>query len=121
MWWSPDGRWIGFVANRRKLMKVSLEGGAPVALADVADEGGGAWTPSGEIILGSGVSEGLQGLLRVSQAGGGLQPFPQIDPARKELSHQSPTVLADGKTVLFSDLVRHTGNGGARARVAGRW
>ena len=44
----------------------------------------------------------MQGLLRVSQSGGSPQPFTQIDPARKELSHRSPEVLADGKTVLFS-------------------
>ena len=46
--------------------------------------------------------EGLQGLFRISQGGGALQPLTRIDPARKELSHQWPTALADGKSVLFT-------------------
>jgi hypothetical protein len=61
IWSSPDGQWIGFVANRRQLMKVPLDGGAPVPLADVADEGRGTCRANGDIIIGSGVIEGLQG------------------------------------------------------------
>jgi serine/threonine-protein kinase len=101
-WLSPDGQWVAYIANRRKLMKVSLQGGPPVALADVADYGGGDWSPTGDIILGPGVFEGLQGLLRVNQAGGTLRPLTQIDATRKELSHEWPRVLADGKSVLFT-------------------
>jgi eukaryotic-like serine/threonine-protein kinase len=102
VWWSPDSRSIGFFANRRKLMKVPVDGGAPVALADIADEGGGTWSVNGDIIIGSGVIEGLQGLLRINGRGGSLQPLTRIDPARKELSHQWPVVLADGTSVLFT-------------------
>ena len=101
-WWSPDGAWIGAVVNRTRLVKVALAGGAPIPLADVADEGGGTWSPNGDIVIGSGVTEGLQGLLRVNQTGGALQPLTQIDTVRKELSHQWPTLLDDGKTVLFT-------------------
>ena len=101
-WWSPDGAWIGAVVNRTRLVKVALAGGAPVPLADVADEGGGTWSPNGDIVIGSGVTEGLQGLLRLNQAGGAPQPLTQIDAARKELSHQWPTLLDDGRTVLFT-------------------
>ena len=101
-WLSPDGQWAAYIANRRTLMKVSLQGGPPVALAEVADYGGGDWSPAGDIILGSGVFEGLQGLLRVSQAGGAPRPLTQIDATRKELSHQWPRLLADGKSVLFT-------------------
>ncbi|HYN06357.1 MAG TPA: protein kinase [Vicinamibacterales bacterium] len=36
---SPDGNWLGFFADR-KLKKVSMSGGEPVALADVAPEEG---------------------------------------------------------------------------------
>jgi serine/threonine-protein kinase len=93
---------VAYIANRRKLMKVSLQGGAPVALADVADEGGGDWSPNGDLIVGPGVVEGLQGLHRVSQAGGVLRPLTQIDATRKELSHQWPRILTDGKSVLFT-------------------
>jgi Tol biopolymer transport system component/tRNA A-37 threonylcarbamoyl transferase component Bud32 len=99
---SPDGKWVAYIANRRKLMKVPLEGGAAVALADVADYGGIDWSPSGDIVLGGGISEGLQGLSRVKESGGGALPFTQVDTASKELSHQRPRVLADGKTVLFT-------------------
>ena len=99
---SPDGKWIAFILGRRRLVKVPVEGGAPVTLAAVADYGGLDWSPTGEIILGFGIDEGLQGLLRVSDAGGPLVPFTRVDTALKELSHQTPRVLADAKTVLFT-------------------
>ena len=100
---SPDGRWIAFVAARRKIVKVPLDGGAPVTLANIADNGGIDWASTGDIVFGPGVMEGLQGLSRVNANGGGApQPFTHVDAARKELSHEWPRVLADGKTVLFS-------------------
>jgi serine/threonine-protein kinase len=99
---SPDGKWLAFIAGRRRLVKVPVDGGSPITLASVPDYGGLDWSPHGEIIIGGGIDEGLQGLFRVNEAGGALVPFTRVDTARKELSHQSPRVLADGKTVLFT-------------------
>ncbi|MEP6834604.1 MAG: protein kinase [Gemmatimonas sp.] len=100
---SPDGHWVAFVAGRRKIVKVPLDGEGPVTIADVPDNGGIDWAPRGEIVLGFGVMEGLKGLGRVSADGGGtIRPFTQINSARKELSHEWPRVLADGNNVLFS-------------------
>jgi serine/threonine-protein kinase len=53
-------------------------------------------------VVGAGVDEGLLGLSRINAAGGSLTPFTRVDTGRKELSHQVPRVLADGKTVLFT-------------------
>jgi len=100
---SPNGQWIAFVASRRKIVKVPLDGGAPVALTDVADNGGIDWSVGGDIVFGPGATEGLSGLSRVNANGGGAaKPFTRVDSTRKELSHQWPRVLADGNTVLFS-------------------
>ncbi|MEO8622016.1 MAG: protein kinase [bacterium] len=99
---SPDGRSIVFISRRRKLMKVALDGGAPVALADVADNGGVDWSTRGDVVVGAGVMEGLNGLFRVNPAGGALIPLTHVDSTRKELSHQWPRFLADGRTVLLS-------------------
>jgi eukaryotic-like serine/threonine-protein kinase len=99
---SPDGKWVAYIAGRRRLVKVPLDGGPPVQLAEVADFGGVDWSTSGEIVVGAGIDEGLQGLYRVKATGGPLVPLTRVDTARKELSHQSPRVLPDGKTVLFT-------------------
>ena len=100
---SPDGKWVVFIANRRKIVKVPLdEGGPAVPLADVADFSGIDWSPNGEIVAGFGILEGLKGLQRVSASGGALTPLTQVDTSRKELSHDYPRVLADGRTVLFT-------------------
>jgi eukaryotic-like serine/threonine-protein kinase len=99
---SPDGTWIAFIVGRRSLVKVPLERGGPVTLASVPDYGGITWSPSGQIVVGAGVDEGLQGLFRVSDRGGPLVPLTHIDSTRKELSHQQPRVLEDGKTILFT-------------------
>jgi serine/threonine-protein kinase len=99
---SPDGKWVAFVAGRRRVTKVPLDGGAPVTLAEVPDFGGIDWSTNGDIVVGWGIDEGLQGIFRVSAAGGPLTPVTRVDTARKELSHQSPRVLADGRTLLFT-------------------
>jgi Tol biopolymer transport system component len=98
---SPDGRWVAFVSARRRLTKAPLDGGPAVTLGDVPDFGGIDWTPDGTIVLGSGVDEGRMGLFRVNAAGGPISAFTFVDSARRELSHQQPRVLADGRTVLF--------------------
>ena len=102
MVFSPDGRWVAFVAKRRELVKVPLDGGAAIRLGDLADDGGLAWSASGDIVSGPGIMEGRQGLLRRPATGGPERPFTHVDTARNELSHQWPRVLADGKTVLFT-------------------
>ncbi len=99
---SPDGKWVVFFANRRRLVKVPIDGGAPVPLADVADNGGVDWSSRGDIVIGPGVIEGLKGLFRVNPSGGALIPLTRIDSSRKELSHEWPRFVADGKTVLFT-------------------
>ena len=99
---APDGKWVVFVADRRKLMKVPLDGGAAVPLADVDDIGGVDWLPGDELVVGPGATEVRMGLSRVSAAGGALVPFTSVDSARNELGHLWPTVVDDGKTVLFS-------------------
>ena len=99
---SPDGKWVAFVAKRRTIVKIPLDGGPAVSLADVPDDGGIDWSSSGDIVVGGGVFEGLRGLYRVNSAGGALLPLTHVNTARKELSHEYPRVLSDGKTVLFS-------------------
>ena len=99
---SPDGKWVAFIAGRRKIMKVSLDGGAAVPLGDVADYGGIDWSPSGDIVVGAGVMEGGNGLYRVNSSGGDVQPLTKVNASKKELSHEWPIALADGKTILFT-------------------
>jgi Tol biopolymer transport system component len=99
---SPDGQSVAYIANRRTLTKTALDG-TPIPLADVADMGGGIdWSVGDEIVAGSGLMQGLRGLLHVSAAGGALRELTKVDAANNELSHQWPKVLADGKTVLFT-------------------
>src|SRR4051812_34398841 len=51
---SPDGRWIGFVAER-KLKKVAITGGAPVTISDLEVAPSGAnWTDDDQIFIGQG-------------------------------------------------------------------
>jgi serine/threonine-protein kinase len=98
---SPDGKSVAFVAGRRRIVRIPIEGGSAVPLADVPDDGGIDWSPTGEIVAGAGVFQGLNGLSRVNAAGRESRSLTRVDTTRKELSHQYPRVLSDGRTVLF--------------------
>jgi serine/threonine-protein kinase len=107
---SPDGQWIGYV-NISHLMKVSLNGGAPVSLVDFTigngsngDSGfsGASWGGQGMIAF----ARGSGPIQQVPDTGGNVQPLTRLEKA--EYAHRSPEFLPDGKSVLFVTLTGAT-------------
>ncbi|MGE5245301.1 MAG: protein kinase domain-containing protein, partial [Betaproteobacteria bacterium] len=89
---SPDGRWIGFIAADR-LKKVAVTGGQPVTVADAANFNTGVWADDGTIYLG-----GRAGLAKVSSGG----TFTQlVKPEANEGQLSAPDLLPDG-SLLFT-------------------
>ncbi len=93
--WSPDGRFIGFFADK-KLKRIEAAGGAAIALYDV-DGLGGAWAPNGDILF----TEPSGPIYRLPAAGGKPSPATKLDAARGETAHRYPFLLPDGKHFLF--------------------
>jgi Tol biopolymer transport system component len=103
---SPDGRWIGFFAGG-KLKKVSVDGGAPLALGDAVNPGGASWGSQGTIAF----EPSLTALQQVSDAGGTPRPLTRLE--KGDLFHRSPEFLPGGKAVLFAVI----GAGGFQVAV----
>jgi Tol biopolymer transport system component len=98
---SADGKWLAFQAQDGKIKKVSLDGGAPIPLADYSEGNGIAWSPRGTIVVGAGVK--TFGLSRVPENGGALTPLTKPDNASgAALWHVWPVMFADGRTIVFA-------------------
>jgi Tol biopolymer transport system component/predicted Ser/Thr protein kinase len=96
--WSPDGRWIGFL-REGSLFKVAASGGAPVLIHDKLDFVlGGSWNDDNTIIL---ALDGDQGVNRISASGGPLTKITNVDARLRETRHMWPSFLPDGKHFLF--------------------
>ena len=95
---SADGRWLGFFADG-KLKKVSVRGGAPIALAVAPNGMGGAWSAEGWIVF---CPSDFSALRRVRDSGGESEVFSRLDPNTGEQAHWNPVMLADQRTVLFT-------------------
>jgi Tol biopolymer transport system component len=118
---SPDGKWIGYhsVADR-KLKKIAINGGAPVALCDVASLIGGSWGADDTIVYG----QWGRGIMRISANGGtpesfikansGFLLFPQILPGGK-----SVLCTAGLATGQFSIMVQSLKSGEPKELFAG--
>lgn len=98
---SPDGRWIGFLENGR-IYRVPATGGAPVRVTDAPSlspaSPGATWGADGSIVFAAGAS----GLMRVSDAGGVAEVLTTPDASRGEVTHIAPQFLPDGERVLFT-------------------
>ena len=106
---SPDGQWLGFFA-RGKLMKVSVNGGAAIALCDtIGLPEGASWGSQGTIVFGG----GAEPLLQVSESGGTPHPITHLE--KGEIGHSWPEFLPDGKTLLF--VADSTGNNSSGAQI----
>jgi serine/threonine-protein kinase len=95
---SPDGRWLGFV-SRGKLMKVPVEGGTPLDLADSQGAGGATWLTDNTVVFAPIYSDGL---FRVSAEGGETVRMTTPDRDAGELGHWWPDVLPGGRWVVFT-------------------
>jgi Tol biopolymer transport system component len=106
--WSPDSQWIAFLANG-KLQKVSVAGGPPQVVCDLAAPAFtytlGSWNSAGVILLTQ--SSGIQ---RISDSGGGkLASVLQLDTAHGETAQIDPAFLPDGVHFLYSSMFERTG------------
>jgi serine/threonine-protein kinase len=95
---SPDGRWIGFVAAGQ-IMKVAAEGGRPFRVADQMGVGASAWLRDGTIVF---VPIYSDGLFRVPADGGTPQRLTTPDRASGELGHWWPEALPGERYVTFT-------------------
>ena len=91
---SPDGQWLGFFANR-KLKKVPVSGGAAQDLADAEIPLGASWSGQGMIAF----SNFFAGFLQVPDVGGTPEP---VTHERGDISQGWPEFLPGGKAVLFA-------------------
>jgi Tol biopolymer transport system component len=93
---SPDGQWIGFVADN-KLKKIAVQGGATVPLCNADTPRGFAWSADGYIY---GTLDGLQ-LSRIPETGG--TPEAVSEPAKRgERTHRWPQILPGGDRILVT-------------------
>jgi len=101
--WSPDSRFIGYVADS-KLKKVEAGGGPPQILCDIGGVfTGGAWNRSGLIVFGVfSSSAGRSGVWSISDAGGIPRQVTAISPGQDPGFAFAPTFLPDGRHFLYS-------------------
>jgi eukaryotic-like serine/threonine-protein kinase len=93
---SPDSQSVGFFAGG-KLKKVSVSGGAPQTLSNVALPYGASWGSRGMIAFGPSFTGVLQ---QVSEAGGIPQQLSRSE--NGDVSQRWPEFLPDGKALLFA-------------------
>jgi serine/threonine-protein kinase len=101
---SHDGQWIGFFADR-KLKKIPTLGGAVIALCPAPASRGATWSESGEIVY-TPVNGKDVGLMRVPESGGECSTL--TTPKNGEVLHRWPQALPGGDAVLFTS---HTSTG----------
>jgi serine/threonine protein kinase/Tol biopolymer transport system component len=102
---SPDGRSIGFFADR-KLKRVDVAGGPVIELVDNVDPRGGTWNRDGVILF---TRDAFGPVSRVSADGGEVTFATAIDSSLGETTHRYPYFLPDGRHFLY--LARRAGAG----------
>jgi len=112
---SPDSQWIGFFGDDGKLKKISVRGGAAIAICDAAGFRGGAWGEDGTIIA---PLQFTSALYRVRSDGSKPEPVTHLDKTRSETTHRWPQLLPGGKAVLFTASADNNFFGRAAVEVA---
>ncbi|HSE63995.1 MAG TPA: protein kinase [Thermoanaerobaculia bacterium] len=96
---SPDGRFVGFVAGDR-IKKIALEGGDPAFVVFVPPVTRGAvWTPQDTILYSPSSTAGLE---RVMANGGASETFLAPKYESGQFAYRWPEIFAGGRSLLFT-------------------
>jgi serine/threonine-protein kinase len=116
---SPDGRWIGFLADDA-LKKVAVEGGPVTTIADLAtkDQRGGPQVPPGRDVYGATWGEGdriligrfADGIWEVSASGGTPVRLTKVEGRADTFAHRLPQSLPGRRAILFTRCRNLTGD-----------
>jgi eukaryotic-like serine/threonine-protein kinase len=99
---SPDGQWVGFFSIAdRKLKKMPVAGGTPVAISDIDtfDPRGASWGDDDAIVFNP-FADAWTHLLRVPSAGGKPERVSTL--GEGEVAHRWPQVLPGARAVLYA-------------------
>jgi eukaryotic-like serine/threonine-protein kinase len=97
---SPDGEWVGYGNSDAGIYKVASAGGAVTPIARFSERLLGAdWAGDGTIVFAT-----TAGLYRVSADGGDPELLAKPDPARNEQFYAWPSLLPDGRSLIFTIL-----------------
>jgi len=102
---SPDGRWIAFVAADGNLRKIAVDGSSLATLAETSAgiPVGLTWLSNTELVLAQRSQVGA-GLLRVSAEGGKPVTFTQVDSASGEMYTMNPVATDAGRFILYTSV-----------------
>jgi eukaryotic-like serine/threonine-protein kinase len=107
---SPDGRWVAFIRGNQ-LYKIALDGAAPLLLGTAPGTFNGAsWSSSGVIVVSSNTA-----LFAIPEAGGTARVFKSDAHPGEYIYQDSPLVLDEAKSVIYSSW---TGSSPATGRIA---
>ena len=117
---SPDGAWIGFVADN-KIKKVPLGGGPAAVVCDLPafpnQFWGASWADNGSIVFAA-----RPGIFKVPAAGGTPAAVTTIEPGKSD-RHVLPHLLAGGTALLYTAppniVVRALDSGHERTIIEG--
>ncbi|MBI3493116.1 MAG: protein kinase [Acidobacteria bacterium] len=102
---SPDGTAVSFIEGNaifswaRPFYKAALSGGAAVKLADYDAFHKGDWAADGWIYW---TARYPGGIVRISDAGGDIQPVTELDVKHGERSHRFASLLPGGQALIFT-------------------
>ncbi len=95
--WSPDSRFLGFMAEG-KLKKIEVTGGPAQKICDAPTGADGSWSSTGMILYDG---TGADPIFKVSVAGGTPTIAAKPEASRKETQVGWPEFLPDGRRFLY--------------------
>jgi serine/threonine protein kinase len=103
--WSPDSRWVAFIAGG-KLQKIDVTGGQPQVICEVSESAlFGDWNSEGVILIG----DTKKSMQRIAATGGTSTAALKLDTTREEHAQVGPAFLPDGKHFLFASIAKEHG------------